>query len=30
MEGDELRQLLGIPSAARPPSTETIPLPVSD
>ena len=30
MEGDELRQLLGMPSDARPPSTETIPLPVSD
>jgi cell division protease FtsH len=30
MEGQELRQLLGIPADARLPSTETIPLPVSD
>ena len=30
MEGDELRQLLGVPPDARPPATETIPLPVSD
>jgi cell division protease FtsH len=30
MEGEELRQLLGIPPEARLASTETIPLPVSD
>jgi cell division protease FtsH len=30
MEGDELRQLLGIPAEARPVTSETIPLPVSD
>jgi cell division protease FtsH len=30
MEGDELRQLLGIPSEALPPSRETIPLPIGD
>jgi len=30
MEGDELRSLLGIPPGARPPASETIPLPVSD
>jgi cell division protease FtsH len=30
MEGDELRQLLGIADAPRPPKTETLPLPVSD
>jgi cell division protease FtsH len=30
MEGEELRQLLGVPPDARPPATETIPLPVSD
>ena len=30
MEGNELRQLLGIPPEARPLSSETIPLPISD
>ena len=30
MEGEELRRLLGIAAAARPPATETIPLPVGD
>jgi cell division protease FtsH len=30
MEGDELRELLGIPPEKRPAASETIPLPVSD
>jgi cell division protease FtsH len=30
MEGEELRRLLGVTPDARPPATETIPLPVSD
>ena len=30
MEGEELRRLLGIAAAPRPPATETIPLPVGD
>ena len=30
MEGNELRQLLGIPLEARPGPSETIPLPISD